>query len=71
MTRDELERCARFLQQGLTLDRETQVRLVEEAQKHFPPRRHIDGCAWWRGAGCDCEPEQEPLDLSLKKVLTS
>lgn len=55
MTRDELERCLRYLQQGLTLDRETQLRLVEHALGGAP-RNHYDGCAWWRGAGCDCLP---------------
>lgn len=68
MTRDELERIQKMLDQGLDLDRPTQVRLVLEALKRWPLRKHLDGCAWWRGAGCDCveEPEPEPVDEQLE-----
>lgn len=67
MTRDELERVKKMLDQGLDLDRATCVRLVDEALKHWPARKHVDGCAWWRGAGCDCpEPEAPERDPQLE-----
>lgn len=69
MTRDELERLAKFLDQGLVLDRETQKRLVTYALG-TKPREHLDGCAWWRGAGCDCADQAEPMDMALKEALT-
>lgn len=61
MTRDELERCKRLLDQGLDLDRSTVVRIVDEALKHWPRRKHLDGCAWWRGAACDCDDDKTPV----------
>lgn len=69
MTRDELERCARYLKQGLTLDRETQQKLVDYALG-TKPRVHPDGCGWWRGGSCDCAEEAPALDLRVKEALT-
>lgn len=69
MTRDELERCAKFLDQGLTLDRETQKRLVLFALGNAPVT-HPDGCAWWRGAGCDHREDTDALDLGVKEALS-
>lgn len=54
LTHDELERLAKYLAQGLDLERETVRRLVAQLMRSMPPRTHDDGCAWWRGAGCDC-----------------
>jgi hypothetical protein len=67
MNRDELERCARFLEQGLTLDRETQKRLVDHALGGRT--QHRLGCAFLRGEACDCI-EAGPMDLSLKEAMT-
>lgn len=68
MTRDELERCAKFLDQGLVLDRDTQARLVKYALGQSV-RAHRDGCGWWRGGGCDCAEDAAPLDLGVKAAL--
>lgn len=69
MKRDELERCAKYLKQGLELDRETQARLVAFALGHVP-RVHLDGCGWNRGGSCDCaDGEHLPLDLGVKDAL--
>jgi hypothetical protein len=68
MTRPDLENLARFLKQGLTLDRETQQRLVDHALGS--PTTHRQGCAFFRGEACDCL-ETGPMDLSLKSALTS
>ncbi len=53
MSRDELERCQQLLKSGVDLDRATVKRLVEHALGGAA-RKHHDGCAWWRGAGCSC-----------------
>lgn len=54
MNRDELERCAKYLEQGLELDRHTQQRLVQTALQLAGGRRqHVDGCGWHRGEACD------------------
>lgn len=68
MNRDELERCDRFLKQGLTLSRETQRALVDLAMGNAAPT-HPDGCGWWRGGGCDHREETEALDLGVKAAL--
>jgi hypothetical protein len=67
MTRDELERLRKFVLQGLDLDRPTILRVLEYAIG-TKPRDHKPGCAWWRGAGCDCEDEQKgaPFDEQLE-----
>lgn len=58
MTRDELERCEKLLTQGVDLGRETVQRLVKFALGQTA-RTHLDGCAWWRGAGCSCCEDDE------------
>jgi hypothetical protein len=68
VTRDELERCAQFLRQGLDLPRETVRRLVDHALG--ATHTHIDGCAFFRGEECDCRDANGPLDLALKQALT-
>lgn len=68
MTRDELERCAKFLDQGLTLDRDQQRALVAHALGQ-PATPHGQGCAWFRGEVCDCR-DQTALDLRVKETLT-
>lgn len=59
MTRDELERCAAFLKQGLDLDKATQKRLVQHALGDAPAP-HLTGCAFHRGEGCTCRGEPPP-----------
>jgi hypothetical protein len=56
LSRSELERLRKFVQQGLDLDRPTMLRVLDYAIG-TKAREHKDGCAWWRGAGCDCEDE--------------
>lgn len=68
MTRDEIERCDRYLRQGLTLDRELQRALVDFALGNTAPQ-HPDGCGWWRGGACDHREESAELDLGLKVAL--
>lgn len=58
MNRDELERLHHMVvNQKLDLDHPTQVRLLEHAMQHWPPRQHEQGCTWWTGSRCSCEPE--------------
>lgn len=69
MSRDELERAKKMLEQGLDLSRDTVVRLVDAALERWPKRTHLDGCTWWHGGGCSCEPPPErgaPFDEQLE-----
>lgn len=68
MSRDELERCATFLRQGLDLPRETQKRLVAHALGDAVAP-HLPGCAFHRGEGCTCRDAEAPLDLGVKEAL--
>lgn len=64
----ELRAARKLLQQGSELPREAMVRIVDrtielQVMEHF---KHVDGCAWWFGAGCnsDCRGPSEEFDPS-------
>jgi hypothetical protein len=60
VTRDELERLAIMLEQGLDLSKEIAKRLVAHALKKAGGRRkHVAGCGFLRGERCSdgCKPD--------------